>query len=52
MICRIFLFMATAVIFKNTPKVCGNSVAIFKSIESSHKNEIQKTKKTRLINLS
>jgi len=43
--------MAVAVIFKNNPKVCGNRVAIFKSDKNCHKNGIQNTIKTRVINL-
>jgi hypothetical protein len=33
MICRIYLFAIIAGIFINTPKACGNYVAIFKSIK-------------------
>lgn len=51
MICRIFLFTVIAVIFKNNPKVCGNTVAIFKSDKNCHKNGIQKAIKTHVINL-
>ncbi|MFP8894077.1 hypothetical protein [Chryseobacterium sp. EZn1] len=36
-----FLFMATAVIFKNTPKVCGKFVAILKSDKNCHKIEFK-----------
>lgn len=39
MICGIFLFIAIAVISKNTPKVCGNSVAVFKLLKNCHKTD-------------
>ena len=51
MICRIFLFTVIAVIFKNNPKVCGNSMAIFKSLKNCHKNRMQNAIKTLVINL-
>jgi len=51
MICRIFLFIAIAVIFKNTPKVYGNCVAIFKLIENCHRKQTQKAVKTHLNNV-
>jgi hypothetical protein len=46
-----FLFIATAVIFKNTPKVCGNCVAVFKLLKNCHKSNFKKAVKMRLINL-
>ncbi|AZB07677.1 hypothetical protein EG344_01860 [Chryseobacterium sp. G0162] len=33
-----FLFMAAAIIFKNTPIVCGRFVAIFKTYKNHHKH--------------
>ncbi|GEM_PF-4666269 len=37
MICRIFLFMGIAKIFKNTPKVCGKIVALWGFLEGATK---------------
>lgn len=51
MICRIFLFIVVAAIFKNNPKVCGNRVAIFKSDKNCHKNGMQNAIKTHVNNL-